>query len=210
MSDVKKLLEQNRQWAAETAEQQPGFFDELSEQQTPKYLWIGCSDSRVPSTQITGMMPGEIFVHRNIANQFSTTDLSCMSVLQYAVEVLKVEHVIVCGHYGCGGVNAALSNQQFGLIDNWLAKIKDVYIQNETKFTPINDEQERSDLMCELNVMAQVQNVCNSTIVQNAWSNGQKLSVHGWCYSLKNGHIKDLDVTHDDESKNHNVYQYQN
>ncbi len=209
MSDIKKLLEQNRQWAAETVEQQPGFFDELSEGQAPKYLWIGCSDSRVPSTQVTGLMPGEIFVHRNIANQVSTSDLSCISVLQYAVEVLKVEHVIVCGHYGCGGVNAAISNQQFGLIDNWLTKIKDVYIKNETKFTPITDEQERSDLMCELNVMEQVQNVCNSTIVQNAWKNGQSLSVHGWCYRLKDGHIKDLEVSADNASGNHSVYQYQ-
>lgn len=209
MSDIKKLLEQNRQWAADTVEQYPDFFKELSEQQSPKYLWIGCADSRVPATQITNLMPGEIFVHRNIANQVSTTDLNCMSVLQFAVQVLQVEHIIVCGHYGCGGVNAALSNQQLGLIDNWLTQIKDVYIKNETKFTAITNEQERSDLMCELNVKDQVQTVCNTTIVQDAWKRGQKLSVHGWCYSLKDGHIKDLEVSTDGASNNHSVYQYQ-
>ncbi|AKE53015.1 carbonate dehydratase [Kangiella geojedonensis] len=209
MSDIKKLLEQNRQWAADTVEQYPDFFKELSEQQSPKYLWIGCADSRVPATQITNLMPGEIFVHRNIANQVSTTDLNCMSVLQFAVQVLQVEHIIVCGHYGCGGVNAALSNQQLGLIDNWLTQIKDVYIKNETKFTAITNEQERSDLMCELNVKDQVQTVCNTTIVQDAWKRGQKLSVHGWCYSLKDGHIKDLEVSTDSVSSNHSVYQYQ-
>jgi len=208
MSDIKKLLEQNRQWAADTVEQYPDFFKELSEQQSPKYLWIGCADSRVPATQITNLMPGEIFVHRNIANQVSTTDLNCMSVLQFAVQVLQVEHIIVCGHYGCGGVNAALSNQQLGLIDNWLTQIKDVYIKNETKFTAITNEQERSDLMCELNVKDQVQTVCNTTIVQDAWKRGQKLSVHGWCYSLKDGHIKDLEVSTDSASSNHSVYQY--
>ena len=208
MSDIKKLLEQNKQWAADTVEQYPDFFKELSEQQSPKYLWIGCADSRVPATQITNLMPGEIFVHRNIANQVSSTDLSCMSVMQFAVEVLKVEHIIVCGHYGCGGVNAALSNQQLGLIDSWLTKIKDVYIQNETKFSAISNDQERSDLMCELNVKAQVQSVCNTTIVQDAWKRGQKLSVHGWCYSLNNGHIRDLEVSVEDASNNHRVYQY--
>jgi carbonic anhydrase len=208
MSDVKDLLSQNRAWAADTVEQYPDFFKELSEQQSPKYLWIGCADSRVPATQITNLMPGEIFVHRNIANQVSTTDLNCMSVLQFAVEVLKVEHIIVCGHYGCGGVNAALSNQQLGLIDTWLTQIKDVYIKNETKFTAITDEQERSDLMCELNVKDQVQTVCNTTIVQDAWKRGQKLSVHGWCYSLKNGHITDLEVSTDNVKNNHKVYQY--
>lgn len=209
MSDAKSLLEKNREWAAETVEQQPDFFKELSQQQAPKYLWVGCADSRVPATQITGLMPGEIFVHRNIANQVISTDLNCLSVLQFAVEVLKVEHIIVCGHYGCGGVNAALSNQQLGLIDNWLANIKDTYIKNEAKFSPIKDEEERSNLMCELNVMEQVQNVCNTTIVQDAWRRGQSLSVHGWCYSLQDGHIKDLEVTKESQTNNHKVYQYQ-
>lgn len=209
MSDVKKLIENNRNWAAKTVDEQPDFFNELSEQQAPKYFWIGCSDSRVPANQITGLMPGEVFVHRNVANVVSSTDLNCLSVMQFAVEVLKVEHIIVCGHYGCGGVNAALGNQQFGLIDSWLSNIKDVYIKNEAKFKPIKSDEERSNLMCELNVMEQVQNVCNTTIVQNAWARGQKLSVHGWCYSLKNGHIKDLEVTKDNPANNHKVYQYQ-
>ncbi|WP_223670204.1 carbonate dehydratase [Kangiella shandongensis] len=208
MSDVKKLIENNRNWAAKTVDEQPDFFNELSEQQAPKYFWIGCSDSRVPANQITGLMPGEVFVHRNVANVVSSTDLNCLSVMQFAVEVLKVEHIIVCGHYGCGGVNAALGNQQFGLIDSWLSNIKDVYIKNEAKFKPIKNDEERSNLMCELNVMEQVQNVCNTTIVQNAWVRGQKLSVHGWCYSLKNGHIKDLEVTKDSTAGNHKVYQY--
>lgn len=208
MSDVKKLIQNNRSWAAKKIDDRPEFFKELSEQQNPKYFWIGCSDSRVPANQITGLMPGEVFVHRNIANVVSKTDMNCMSVLQYAVEVLKVEHIIVCGHYGCGGVNAALGNQQFGLIDNWLANIKDTYIKNEAKFTPIKDEEERSNLMCELNVIEQVRNVCSTTIVENAWANGQKLSVHGWCYSLKNGHINDLEVTATNPELNHDVYKY--
>lgn len=208
MSDVKKLIQNNRNWAAKKIDDSPEFFKELSEQQNPKYFWIGCSDSRVPANQITGLMPGEVFVHRNIANVVSKTDMNCMSVLQYAVEVLKVEHIIVCGHYGCGGVNAALGNQQFGLIDNWLANIKDTYIKNEAKFTPVKDEEERSNLMCELNVIEQVRNVCATTIVQNAWASGQKLSVHGWCYSLKNGHINDLEVTTMGSEGNHSVYKY--
>ncbi|GAA0209852.1 carbonate dehydratase [Kangiella japonica] len=209
MSDVKKLLEQNREWAANKLGEKPNFFNELSEQQAPKYFWIGCSDSRVPANQITGLMPGEVFVHRNVANVVSHVDLNCLSVMQFAVEVLKVEHIIVCGHYGCGGVNAALSNKQLGLIDSWLTNIKDVYIKHEEKFKTITDESERSDLMCELNVIQQAQNVCESTIVQDAWKRGQKLSVHGWCYSLKNGHIKDLEVSTSGPSKNHEIYQYE-
>ncbi|MBV35225.1 carbonate dehydratase [Kangiella spongicola] len=209
MSDVKKLLEQNREWAANKLGEKPDFFNELSEQQAPKYFWIGCSDSRVPANQITGLMPGEVFVHRNVANVVSHVDLNCLSVMQFAVEVLKVEHIIVCGHYGCGGVNAALSNKQLGLIDSWLTNIKDVYIKHEEKFKTITDESERSDLMCELNVIQQAQNVCESTIVQDAWKRGQKLSVHGWCYSLKNGHIKDLEVSTSGPSKNHEIYQYE-
>jgi carbonic anhydrase len=209
MSDVKKLLEQNREWAANKLGEKPDFFNELSEQQAPKYFWIGCSDSRVPANQITGLMPGEVFVHRNVANVVSHVDLNCLSVMQFAVEVLKVEHIIVCGHYGCGGVNAALSNKQLGLIDSWLTNIKDVYIKHEEKFKSITDESERSDLMCELNVIQQAQNVCESTIVQDAWKRGQKLSVHGWCYSLKNGHIKDLEVSTSGPSKNHEIYQYE-
>ena len=209
MSDVKKLLEQNREWATNKLGEKPDFFNELSEQQAPKYFWIGCSDSRVPANQITGLMPGEVFVHRNVANVVSHVDLNCLSVMQFAVEVLKVEHIIVCGHYGCGGVSAALGNKQLGLIDSWLTNIKDVYIKHEEKFKTITDESERSDLMCELNVIQQAQNVCESTIVQDAWKRGQKLSVHGWCYSLKNGHITDLEVSTDGPSTNHQIYQYE-
>lgn len=209
MSDVKKLLEQNREWAAHKLGEKPDFFNELSEQQAPKYFWIGCSDSRVPANQITGLMPGEVFVHRNVANVVSHVDLNCLSVMQFAVEVLKVEHIIVCGHYGCGGVNAALNNKPLGLIDCWLTNIKDVYIKHEEEFKAVTDPSKRSDLMCELNVIQQAQNVCDTTIVQDAWKRGQKLSVHGWCYSLKNGHITDLEVSTSGPSKNHKIYQYE-
>ncbi len=195
MSDIQELLKNNKEWAEQIEKENPGFFKTLSEQQSPKYLWIGCSDSRVPANQITGLMPGEVFVHRNVANIVSHSDLNCLSVLQFAVEVLKVEHIIVCGHYGCGGVNAALTNKKHGFIDNWLSNIKNVYLKHETKFTPIKNEQERSNLMCELNVIEQVNNVCRTTTVQDAWDRGQSLSVHGWCYGLENGLITDLKAT---------------
>ena len=195
MSDIQELLKNNKEWAERVEKESPGFFKTLSEQQSPKYLWIGCSDSRVPANQITGLLPGEVFVHRNVANVVSHNDFNCLSVLQFAVEVLKVEHVIVCGHYGCGGVNAALTTKKHGFIDNWLSNIKDVYLKHEVKFKPIKDEQERSNLMCELNVIEQVGNVCRTTTVQDAWDRGQSLSVHGWCYSLNNGLIPDLKAT---------------
>ena len=195
MSDIQELLKNNKEWAERVEKESPGFFKTLSEQQSPKYLWIGCSDSRVPANQITGLLPGEVFVHRNVANVVSHNDFNCLSVLQFAVEVLKVEHVIVCGHYGCGGVNAALTTKKHGFIDNWLSNIKDVYLKHEVKFKPIKDEQERSNLMCELNVIEQVGNVCRTTTVQDAWDRGQSLSVHGWCYSLNNGLITDLKAT---------------
>lgn len=209
MSEIKDLLHNNRQWSEKIKQDSPDFFKELSEQQAPKYLWIGCSDSRVPANQITGLAPGEVFVHRNIANVVSRNDFNCLSVLQYAVEVLKVEHIIVCGHYGCGGVNAALSNQKLGFIDNWLSNIKDIYLKNETKFAPIESQQQRSDLLCELNVIEQVRHVCNTTIVQDAWDRDQELSVHGWVYSLQDGLIKDLDVTIEDKDQLHDIYTYQ-
>lgn len=209
MNDIKNLLKNNKEWAARVKKESPDFFDELSEQQSPKYLWIGCSDSRVPANQITGLAPGEVFVHRNVANVVSHNDFNCLSVLQYAVEVLKVEHIIVCGHYGCGGVNAALTTNNHGFIDNWLSNIKRVYVNNEAQLSAVKVPQQRSDLMCELNVAEQVKNVSSTTIVQNAWQSGQKLSVHGWIYSLQDGLLKELDVTTSSKEQVHQIYNYQ-
>ena len=195
MSNLDNLLDNNAQWAARVQEQRPGFFENLAHQQTPEYLWIGCSDSRVPANQIVGLDPGDIFVHRNVANLVVHTDFNCLSVLQYAVEVLKVKHIIICGHYGCGGVAAALQNMEHGLIDNWLRNIKDLYEQHEMLFRDIKSDEERVNALCRLNVIGQVSNVSHTTIVQNAWKRGQDLSVHGWIYSIKDGLIKDLDST---------------
>ena len=192
MKTLKHLFENNRVWATSIIEKAPDFFTRLSKQQAPEYLWIGCSDSRVPANQITNLQPGEVFVHRNIANVVVHTDLNCLSVLQYAVEVLKVKHIIVCGHYGCGGVKAALENHEHGLIDNWLRHIKDVVRFHKSEFAGLSQE-EKLDLLCELNVKEQVINICNTTIVQNAWKQGRDLSVHGWIYSIENGILKDLD-----------------
>lgn len=192
MKTLKHLFENNRVWATSIKEKDPDFFTRLSKQQEPEYLWIGCSDSRVPANQITNLQPGEVFVHRNIANVVVHTDLNCLSVLQFAVEVLKVKHIIVCGHYGCGGVKAALENHEHGLIDNWLRHIKDVARFHKSEFAGLSQEEEL-DLLCELNVKEQVINVCNTTIVQNAWKQGRDLSVHGWIYSIENGILKDLE-----------------
>lgn len=192
MDSLNSLLRSNREWAERIKAEDPRFFEKLSAQQSPEYLWIGCSDSRVPANQIVGMMPGEIFVHRNIANVVIHTDLNCQSVMQFAVEVLKVKHIIVCGHYGCGGVMAAMGSQQLGLIDNWLRNIKDVYHRHAEELDAIADEQARMNRLCELNVIAQLENVCHTTIVQNAWARGQELHVHGWIYSVRDGLLKDL------------------
>ena len=192
MKTLKPLFDSNFAWATAVKQQDPTFFTRLSEQQTPKYLWIGCADSRVPATQITGMQPGEIFVHRNIANLVVHTDLNCLSVIQYAVEVLKVEHIIVCGHYGCGGIEAALKNQDNGLIDTWLQHVKNVVRLHAEKFDELPHE-EQWDLLCELNVQEQVINVRNTSIVQNAWKQGQNLFVHGWIYNIKDGILRDLE-----------------
>jgi carbonic anhydrase len=189
------LFENNRRWAERISEEDPEFFSTLSKQQSPKYLWIGCSDSRVPANQIIGLMPGEIFVHRNIANVVVHTDLNCLSVIQYAVEVLRIEHIIVCGHYGCGGIRAAMEPREHGLIDNWLRHIRDVYRYHQQRFDLLEDPEEKVDLLCELNVVEQVSNVCSTTIVQNAWKSGRDLFVHGWIYSISNGILKDLEVT---------------
>ena len=194
MRILRKLFDNNREWARKIKESDPDFFTKLSRQQNPEYLWIGCSDSRVPSNQIVGMLPGEIFVHRNIANVVIHTDLNILSVIQYAVEVLKVKHIIICGHYGCGGIRAALEKRSYGLIDTWLRHIKDVYRHHQEKFDAIADENERLNLLCELNVIEQVANVCHTSIVQKAWGSGQDLAVHGWIYSIEDGILKDLNV----------------
>ena len=193
MNRLNNLFERNKAWAKGIKEQDPDFFQAQSKQQDPKYLWIGCSDSRVPANQIVNLSPGDLFVHRNIANVVVHTDLNCLSVIQYAVEVLKVEHIILCGHYGCGGIKAALENHEHGLIDNWLRHIKDVYRFNEEKFQGLSHDHQL-DLLCELNVLEQLSNICNTTIVQDAWKNGAELSVHGWIYRIDNGILKDLDT----------------
>jgi carbonic anhydrase len=195
MRTLKQLFENNRTWAARMSASNPGFFQQLAALQAPNYLWIGCSDSRVPANQIVGLLPGEVFVHRNIANVVVHTDLNCLSVIQYAVEVLHVEHIMVVGHYGCGGVRAAMHNQELGLIDNWLRHIKDVYQKHEHDLDSIADEKRRFDRFCELNVIEQVANVCHTTIVQGAWRRGQSLNVHGWIYGLQDGHLRDLNIT---------------
>ncbi len=178
-------------WATSMTKEDPDYFLRLSKQQAPEYLWIGCSDSRVPANQIVDLPPGEVFVHRNIANVVVHTDLNCLSVIQFSVEVLKVKHIIVCGHYGCGGIEAAMDNQDHGLIDNWLRHIKDVIRLNPEKLEGLADD-EKIDRLCELNVIEQVTNVCNTTIVQNAWERGAELCVHGWIYNIDNGILKEL------------------
>jgi carbonic anhydrase len=197
MKDLKRLLDQNRAWAENIKANDPDFFQTLAKQQSPTFLWIGCSDSRVPSTQLVGMVPGEMFVHRNVANVVVHTDFNCLSVLQYAVDVLKVNHIIVCGHHGCGGVNAAMENLQFGLIDNWLRHVQDVLHEHEELLLRLNDPEERLNRLCELNVIEQVLNVGRTTIVQNAWERGQELVVHGWIYGLEDGLLRDLGVSID-------------
>ena len=193
LKNLKYLLERNKSWATGIKEKDPDFFSSLSKQQTPDILWIGCSDSRVPANQIVDLPPGEVFVHRNIANLVVHADLNCLSVIQYAVEVLEVKHIIVCGHYGCGGIKAAVENHEHGLIDNWLRHIKDVIRFNDDMLKDLGPD-EKVNRLCELNVTEQVTNVCNTTIVQNAWKNEAELSVHGWIYNIDNGILKDLDT----------------
>lgn len=191
MSDIIQLFENNRLWAQHTEALRPGFFAHLAQQQTPRYLWIGCADSRVPANEIIGLLPGEVFVHRNVANIVVHSDLNCLSVIQYAVEVLQVEHIMVCGHYGCGGVTCAYRKQRFGLIDNWLRHIQDIHKKHLAHFLP-HTAATHLDLLCELNVIEQVYNVCQTTIVQDAWANQSKLQIHGWIYSLQDGLLQDL------------------
>jgi len=195
MDDLRELLEKNRQWAEEIKASDPQFFNSLAQQQTPRYLWIGCSDSRVPATQLVGLKPGDMFVHRNVANVVVHTDFNCLSVLQFAVDVLNVSHVIVCGHYGCGGVKAAMDNLQLGLIDNWLRHVQDVMHNHNEELSTIVDDGRRLDRLCELNVSDQVLNVSKTTIVQNAWNRGQELAIHGWIYGISDGLLRDLNMS---------------
>ncbi len=195
MKTLAKLFENNRAWAEGVTRRDPDFFTRLSSQQNPKYLWIGCADSRVPANEIVGLDPGELFVHRNVANVVVHSDLNCLSVIQYAVEVLEVSDIIVCGHYGCGGVHAALENMQLGLINNWLSHIRDIYHDYYEQISALDNRIDQARYLCELNVIEQVRNVCRSTIVQGAWKRGQELTVHGWIYALKDGMLRDLGTT---------------
>jgi len=201
MEQLTKLFENNRAWAADMIRQDADFFRRLSEQQSPHFLWIGCSDSRVPANQIVGLMAGDMFVHRNVANVVVHTDLNCLSAIQFAVEVLRVEHIIVCGHYGCGGVLAALQNSQLGLIDNWLRHVQDVRAKHRSQIDSLATEQEQHARLCELNVIEQVANVRQTTIVRDAWSRDQTLVVHGWIYDLSDGLLRDLEVSVSTEAR---------
>jgi carbonic anhydrase len=194
MKTLAHLFEKNRRWATTIREDDPAFFTKLAAQQAPQYLWIGCADSRVPANEIVGLLPGELFVHRNVANLVIHTDMNCLSVLQYAVDALRIEHVIVCGHYGCGGVRAALESGPHGLVDNWLRHIRDIYQRWQTDFDRLADDQQRWRKLCECNVVEQAINVGNTTIVQDAWQRGQAVAIHGWIYDVADGLLKDLDV----------------
>jgi carbonic anhydrase len=202
-----QLLENNKEWVAQNLERDPQFFERLSNGQQPPLLWIGCADSRVPANEIIGAMPGEVFVHRNIANMVLHTDMSMLSVLDYAVNVLKVKHIIVCGHYGCGGVKAAMGNQHIGLIDNWIRHIKDVYRFHQDELNAIKDEKQRFDRFIEVNVMEQVLDLAKTSIVQAAWESKQELQIHGWVYDIKDGLINDLKVTIENDDQLAEVYQ---
>ena len=204
----RKLLLGNQKWVEEKLEIDPDFFNKLARGQSPPVMWVGCADSRVPANEITRTPPGEVFVHRNIANVVDHTDMNMLSVLDYAVQVLKVKHVIVCGHYGCGGIKAALSNQQFGLIDNWLRNIKDVYRLHQKELDALKNETLRENRLVELNVIESAFNICKTSTVQNAWNNGQKLHIHGWVYDVSNGLIRDLEVTVRDNSEIGSIYKF--
>ena len=191
---LEQLFENNRRWSERMTDQDPRFFQKLLSQQTPEYLWIGCADSRVPANEIVDLMPGELFVHRNVANVVVHTDLNCLSVLQFAVDVLKVKHIIVCGHYGCSGIRATLNNDRLGLTDNWLRHVQDVRKKHASPLLAIAQDEARSDKLCELNVVEQVVNVCETTIIQDAWARKQAVAVHGWIYGLRDGRLRDLGI----------------
>jgi carbonic anhydrase len=199
---LQRLLDNNRSWARDMLSQDSQYFSRLAQQQSPQYLWIGCSDSRVPANQITGLAPGEVFVHRNIANVVVHTDLNCLSVIQFAVDILKVRHIILCGHYGCSGVHAAMTKHRIGLSDNWLRHVQDVAAKHSGELSRIQDEKERHRRLCELNAREQMQNIVQCTAVQEAWERGQALDVHGWIYDLQDGLLHDLQVSHDSSPRN--------
>ncbi|MCB0318266.1 MAG: carbonate dehydratase [Bdellovibrionales bacterium] len=205
MRKLKRLLDNNQAWVSRVTEKDPNFFSELSKQQLPEILWIGCSDSRVPANQIVGLLPGELFVHRNVANVVVHSDLNCLSVMQFAVEVLKIKHIIVCGHYGCGGVVAALEESRFGLIENWVGHIVDIKYKHSDLLEKISDEQ-KANALCELNVIEQAMNVCSSSIVKDAWSKNSSLCIHGWIYDIADGLLKDLGVCIEDPAIKKDVY----
>lgn len=194
MKEIERLIANNQAWSQQVKEDNPHFFTKLAESQRPRFLWIGCSDSRVPAEQLTGLQPGELFVHRNVANLVIHTDLNCLSVVQYAVDVLQVEHIIICGHLDCGGVEAAITNPELGLINNWLLHIRDIWYKHSTLLGELPPEK-RMDTLCELNVIEQVYNLGHSTILQSAWTRGQKVMIHGWVYGLQDGRLHDLDIT---------------
>ncbi len=206
---LEHLFESNRKWADQMRAEEPDFFEKLVHVQAPKYLWIGCSDSRVPANQIVGLLPGEVFVHRNVANVVVHTDFNCLSVIQYAVEILQIEHIVVCGHYGCGGVAAAMQPTQLGLIDNWLRHIKDVYRLHSHELDRITDQEQKVNRLVELNVTEQAYNLCKTTIVQNAWKDRDDLFVHGWIVDISTGLIKDLGVITNDSQKLGYVYEFE-
>lgn len=206
--NIKELIRRNHDWAERVTRDNPDFFPTLAAQQTPEILWIGCADSRVPANQVLDLAPGEVFVHRNVSNLIVHSDLNMLSTVQFAVEVLKVKHIIICGHYGCGGVTAALSDDHLGLIDHWLLAIKDICAHNKDELDAIDNHAAKVDRACELNVIQQVENLCHASIIQKAWSKGQSLAVHGICYGLKDGKVKDMDVTVDSISKLAEIYRY--
>jgi len=208
MSDLDSLLKRNREWAKSKLKEDNNFFNNLVDVQNPEYLWIGCSDSRVPANDILGLQPGEVFVHRNIANQVIHTDFNCLSVVEYAVNILKVKNIIVCGHYGCGGVCASMEQQEFGLVDNWLRHLKDTYYQHREEVDAIEPLEARQSRLCELNVLEQVYNLSKTNIVQKAWQRGQELTIHGWIYSLSDGLLKDLHIQNSCSEDLHRIYQF--
>lgn len=210
MQKLKVLFQKNQEWVKSRTQKNPSFFKEMAEAQDPSYLWIGCSDSRVPANEIVGLEPGELFVHRNVANLFPHTDFNCLSVLEYAIDLLKIQHVIVCGHYGCGGVKAAMQNHQMGLVDNWLRNIRDVYARFRDELEKIPNEADRYNRLVELNVMQQVLNVCHTTIVQNAWIRGQPVWVHGWVYDISTGMLQDLDCCVSSIDQVEHIYKIKN
>jgi len=206
METLKHLFDHNRRWSANIRDQDPEFFTKLSQQQSPDYLWIGCSDSRVPANQIVGLLPGELFVHRNIANIVVHTDLNCLSVMQFAVDVLKVKHIIVCGHYGCSGVRAVIQHDRIGLSDNWLRHVRDVHDKHHLHLGHVEAGPSATNRLCELNVIEQVANVCQTTIVRDAWERGQHLAVHGWIYGIEDGLLRDMNTTVSGPGQSEQVY----